>query len=150
MIYVLRDSVSVDTGAYREHECVSSLAFCPPHLVSCWCQLVPHHKLLTETEKTELLRRYRVVESALPCMQEDDPIALYYGLRPGQVRHKRARALRTYGDGVWLGVDRFSGNTWLTTLLSPEGCSYHEEFRNSRTIHHIPCCYPKAHLRALR
>lgn len=47
--------------------------------------LVPQHILLTPEEKEELLKRYRLKESQLPCIQRADPVAKYYGLKRGEV-----------------------------------------------------------------
>eukprot|EP00047_Mylnosiga_fluctuans_P023026 m.130718 g.130718 ORF g.130718 m.130718 type:complete len:222 (+) comp9458_c1_seq3:130-795(+) len=48
-------------------------------------QLVPQHDVLTDEEKAQLLARYKVSDDVLPSIQEDDPIARYYGLAKGQV-----------------------------------------------------------------
>ncbi|CAB4253622.1 similar to Saccharomyces cerevisiae YBR154C RPB5 RNA polymerase subunit ABC27, common to RNA polymerases I, II, and III [Maudiozyma barnettii] len=48
-------------------------------------ELVPKHIRLSEEEKVELLKRYRLKESQLPRIQRADPVALYLGLKRGEV-----------------------------------------------------------------
>lgn len=48
-------------------------------------ELVPKHIRLSEDEKKELLKRYRLKESQLPRIQRTDPVALYLGLKRGEV-----------------------------------------------------------------
>lgn len=48
-------------------------------------KLVPEHRLLTQTEKQELLLRYRLKESQLPRIQAVDPVARYFGLKARDV-----------------------------------------------------------------
>lgn len=48
-------------------------------------ELVPKHIRLSEEEKKELLKRYRLKESQLPRIQRADPVALYLGLKRGEI-----------------------------------------------------------------
>ncbi|KAI9893951.1 MAG: DNA-directed RNA polymerases II 24 kDa polypeptide (RNA polymerase II subunit 5) [Vezdaea aestivalis] len=48
-------------------------------------ELVPTHLVLSKAEKQALLMRYRLRETQLPRIQQDDPMARYLGLKRGQV-----------------------------------------------------------------
>jgi DNA-directed RNA polymerase I, II, and III subunit RPABC1 len=48
-------------------------------------ELVPEHCPLSKTEKTQLMERYKVSEAQLPRIQQNDPVARYFGLAPGDV-----------------------------------------------------------------
>lgn len=47
--------------------------------------LVPDHRVLSQNEKQELLKRYRLRDTQLPRIQPNDPVARYYGMKRGQV-----------------------------------------------------------------
>jgi len=47
--------------------------------------LVPEHIVMTPDEKKELLDRYKLKDSQLPRIQENDPVARYFGLKRGVV-----------------------------------------------------------------
>ncbi|KAI9034326.1 RNA polymerase [Hyaloraphidium curvatum] len=47
--------------------------------------LVPKHEVLSPEEKKVLLERYRLKDTQLPRILQNDPVAKFYGLRKGQV-----------------------------------------------------------------
>ncbi|TMS35535.1 hypothetical protein L596_002918 [Steinernema carpocapsae] len=48
-------------------------------------ELVPEHVVMTSDEKAELLARYKLKDGQLPRIQQNDPVARYFGLKRGQV-----------------------------------------------------------------
>jgi len=46
---------------------------------------VPHHEVMDDKEKKELLEKYYIKEENLPVILRDDAMARYLGLRPGEV-----------------------------------------------------------------
>mmetsp|Transcript_1221 Transcript_1221/g.3393 ORF Transcript_1221/g.3393 Transcript_1221/m.3393 type:complete len:208 (-) Transcript_1221:210-833(-) len=47
--------------------------------------LVPKHMVMSDEEKRELLKRYKLKDAQLPRIQLADPVARYYGMTRGQV-----------------------------------------------------------------
>ena len=48
-------------------------------------ELVPEHQLLNDSEKLQLLSRYKLKETQLPRMQAGDAVARFFGMQRGQV-----------------------------------------------------------------
>ena len=46
---------------------------------------VPHHEVIEENEKKELLVKYNIKQENLPVILRDDAMARYLGLRPGEI-----------------------------------------------------------------
>ncbi|MEM0358914.1 MAG: DNA-directed RNA polymerase subunit H [Candidatus Hadarchaeales archaeon] len=47
--------------------------------------LVPEHRVLSEEEKEEILRKYKVKPHQLPLMKSTDPVARAIGAKPGDI-----------------------------------------------------------------
>ncbi|XP_033254763.1 DNA-directed RNA polymerases I, II, and III subunit RPABC1-like [Drosophila miranda] len=62
-------------------------------------ELVPQHFVMSEVEKKQLFRRFRLKESHLMRLLSNDPVARYYGLKPGQVV-KIVRTSATAGEYI--------------------------------------------------
>jgi len=48
-------------------------------------RMVPEHQVLSNEEKAELLKRYKLKDTQLPRMKTTDPISRYFGLQKGDV-----------------------------------------------------------------
>ncbi len=46
---------------------------------------VPHHEVIDENDKKELLVKYNIKQENLPVILRDDAMARYLGLRPGEI-----------------------------------------------------------------
>lgn len=46
---------------------------------------VPKHSLLSDDEVKELLKTYQCTKSQLPRLDRKDPVACYYGMKPGDI-----------------------------------------------------------------
>jgi len=58
--------------------------------------LVPKYTVLTDEEKKALIFRYRILESNIPLIYKSDPVAKYFGLAEGQVRHFKCHLSSNY------------------------------------------------------
>jgi DNA-directed RNA polymerase subunit H (RpoH/RPB5) len=48
-------------------------------------ELVPYHEIISEKEKSELLKKYNITTDQLPKMLNTDPVAVFVGAKPGQI-----------------------------------------------------------------
>jgi len=47
--------------------------------------LVPLHKIVSEKEKAELLKKYNIEPNQLPKILSTDPVSITIGAKPGQI-----------------------------------------------------------------
>ncbi len=47
--------------------------------------LVPLHEIISEKEKTELLKKYNIEPNRLPKILSTDPVSISIGAKPGQI-----------------------------------------------------------------
>jgi DNA-directed RNA polymerase subunit H (RpoH/RPB5) len=62
-------------------------------------ELVPFHEIISEKEKSELLKKYNITIDQLPKMLNNDPVAVFVGAKPGQIV-KITRESRTAKEAV--------------------------------------------------
>jgi DNA-directed RNA polymerase subunit H len=48
-------------------------------------KLVPYHVVLSEKEKNEFLKKFKITPDQLPKILNTDPVALYIDAQPGQI-----------------------------------------------------------------
>lgn len=48
-------------------------------------KLVPHHSVISETEISEMMKKYNVTSDQLPKILDTDPVAASIGAKPGQI-----------------------------------------------------------------
>jgi len=48
-------------------------------------KLVPYHVVLSEKEKNEFLKKFKITPDQLPKILSTDPVALYIDAQPGQI-----------------------------------------------------------------
>lgn len=65
--------------------------------------LVPKHELISEEEKKELLRVYKIKDIHIPKIYSTDQIARYFGAKRGQV-FKITRNTETSGENIYYRI----------------------------------------------
>ena len=48
-------------------------------------KLVPFHEIISDDEREELFRKYKISPSDLPKILDTDPVAIFIGAEPGQI-----------------------------------------------------------------
>jgi DNA-directed RNA polymerase subunit H (RpoH/RPB5) len=62
-------------------------------------ELVPLHEIISEEEKKELFKKYKLTTDLLPKIMDNDPVSNSIGAKPGQVL-KITRKSRTAKEAV--------------------------------------------------
>jgi len=62
--------------------------------------LVPKHEIISEEEKEQLLKKYRITPEQLPKIRSKDPIVKLIGAKPGDII-KITRKSPTAGESVY-------------------------------------------------
>ena len=61
--------------------------------------LVPQHMIISEKEKENLFKKYKIQPDQLPKILDTDPVSIFIGAKPGQVV-KIVRKSRTAKEAV--------------------------------------------------
>ena len=61
--------------------------------------LVPLHQIITEKEKKDLLKKYKIEPNKLPKILDTDPVCISIGAKPGQIV-KITRKSQTANEAV--------------------------------------------------
>jgi DNA-directed RNA polymerase subunit H len=48
-------------------------------------QLVPRHEIISEKEKNDLFKKYKITPDQLPKIMTSDPVSIAIGAKPGQI-----------------------------------------------------------------